>query len=78
MPPTSILPDESGRPAMASAVAGDRDEFAEDEFAEDEFAENEFTKDEFAENEFTKDEFAGFVEYDEACLVILRPAILIR
>jgi len=62
MPPTSILPDESGRPAMASAVAGDRDEFAEDEFAED---------------EFTKDEFAGFVEYDEACLVILRPAILI-
>ena len=68
MPPTSILPDESGRPAMASAVAGDRDEFAEDEFAEDEFA----------ENEFTKDEFAGFVEYDEACLVILRPAILIR
>ena len=47
---------------MASAVAGDRDEFAEDEFAED---------------EFTKDEFAGFVEYDEACLVILRPAILI-
>lgn len=58
MPPTSILPDESGRPAMASAVAGDRDEFAEDEFAED--------------------EFAGFVEYDEACLVILRPAILIR
>jgi len=72
MPPTSILPDESGRPAMASAVAGDRDEFSEDEFAEDEFAE-----DEFAENEFTKDEFAGFVEYDEACLVILRPAILI-
>jgi len=63
MPPTSILPDESGRPAMASAVIGDKDEFAEDEFAE---------------NEFTKDEFAGFVEYDEACLVILRPAILIR
>jgi len=53
MPPTSILPEESGSPAMASAVAGDRDEFAEDGFAE---------------NEFTKDEFAGFVEYDEACL----------